>query len=78
MHGSLLGSRHLPVVGVNVASIPAGLSVVAVAAIDGSNANNRRWNGGIGLLLSNKKYYDRYKRPERVIYVDTCTENEKK
>ena len=48
-----MGSKHLPVVGVNVASIPAGLSVVAVAAIDGSNANNRRWNGGIG--LSNEK-----------------------
>ena len=41
--------------GVNVASIPAGgLSVVAVAAIDGSNANTRRWNGGIGLLRCSK------------------------
>ena len=43
-----MGSRHLPVVGVNVASIPAGLSAAEVAAIDGSNANNRMWNGGIG------------------------------
>ena len=52
MHGSLLGSKHLPVVGVNVASIPAGgLSVVAVAAIDGSNANTRRWNGGMYVCL---------------------------
>ena len=50
MHGSLLGSKHLPVVGVNVASIPAGgLSVVAVAAIDGSNANTRRWNANGGI-----------------------------
>lgn len=40
----------MPVVGVNVASIPAGLSTAEVAAIDGSNANNRVWNGGIAAV----------------------------